>query len=303
MRSTVGKGSIFTFTIKAMKVMKPEKKRKHDSITAFNKDIKKLKVLIVDDETSVLEYFVDVMMRLGVICETASNGEAALEMIGKNGKYDICFIDWLMPSMDGFELTERIKKTNGEKTIVVMISAMDRETIEADARYSSVDDFIPKPIFPSSIVDCIHKAIGSELLDSASKEERAKTSVFENRCVMLAEDVDVNREIMLALLEPTQLKIDCAENGVEAVRKFSQAPDSYDLIFMDVQMPEMDGYEATRLIRETDAEKAKTIPIIALTANVFTEDIKKCIEAGMNDHIGKPINLDEVMEKLKKYLT
>jgi len=300
--SAVGKGSTFTFTIKAKKITTSGEKRKHDSITAFNKSIKKLRILIVDDETAVLEYFADVMARLGVICDTASNGEAALELIGRNDTYDICFIDWLMPSMDGFELTERIKETNGENTTVVMISSMDREAIESDARYGSIDDFIPKPIFPSSIVDCIHKAIGNDLLDSVIKEEQAKTNNFENRCVLLAEDVEVNREIMLALLEPTQLKIDCAENGVEAVRKFSQTPDSYDLILMDVQMPEMDGYEATRLIREMDIKTAKQVPIIALTANVFIEDIKKCTDAGMNDHIGKPINLDEVMEILRKHL-
>jgi len=243
------------------------------------------------------------MTRLGVICDTASSGEAALELIGKHNTYDICFIDWLMPSMDGFELAERIKEANGENTVVVMISSMDREVIEADARCGAIDDFIPKPIFPSSIVDCIHKAIGNDLIDFAIKEEQADTDCFKGHCVLLAEDVEVNREIILALLEPTQLKIDCAENGVEAVRKFSQSPDNYDLILMDVQMPEMDGYEATRLIRDMDIEAAKQVPIIAITANVFIEDIKKCTDAGMDDHIGKPINLDEVMEILRKHLT
>ncbi|MDR0301129.1 MAG: transporter substrate-binding domain-containing protein [Treponema sp.] len=122
--------------------------------------------------------------------------------------------------------------------------------------------------------------------------------LFAGRRILLVEDVEINREIVLALFEPTQLEIDCAENGVEAVRKFSEAPDRYDLIFMDIQMPEMDGYEATRRIRALDLPKAKTIPIIAMTANVFREDIEKCLEAGMNDHAGKPLNLNEIMEKL-----
>jgi CheY-like chemotaxis protein len=128
------------------------------------------------------------------------------------------------------------------------------------------------------------------------------SGVFAGRRVLLAEDVEINREVVAALLEPTQLEIDCAENGAEAVRKFCEAPDNYDLIFMDVQMPEMDGYEATQRIRAFDMPKAKTIPIIAMTANVFREDVEKCLEAGMNSHIGKPLNLEEVMEKLRVYL-
>jgi CheY-like chemotaxis protein len=106
----------------------------------------------------------------------------------------------------------------------------------------------------------------------------------------------------MALLEPSHLGIDCAENGLETIRMFSEAPDKYDMIFMDVQMPEMDGLTATRHIRLIDVPKAKTIPIVAMTANVFREDIEKCLESGMNDHIGKPINLEDVLGKLKMYL-
>jgi len=127
----------------------------------------------------------------------------------------------------------------------------------------------------------------------------------------MAEDVDINREIVQSLLEPTEIAIDCAENGVEAVRMFSETPEAYDLILMDLQMPEMDGYEATRKIRTIEEEMKnsgyngnlrKQIPIIAMTANVFKEDIEKCLQVGMNAHIGKPIDFNEVMEKLKFYL-
>jgi PAS domain S-box-containing protein len=126
--------------------------------------------------------------------------------------------------------------------------------------------------------------------------------VFAGRRVLLAEDMEINREIVLALFKTTLLQIECAENGTEAVRKFSESQDAYDLIFMDVQMPEMDGYEATRRIRALDIPKAKTIPIIAMTANVFREDIEKCLEAGMNDHVGKPMNFNDVLGKLRSYL-
>ena len=114
--------------------------------------------------------------------------------------------------------------------------------------------------------------------------------------------MEVNREIVLALLEPTKISIDCATNGGEAVRMFEKFPDLYDMIFMDVQMPEMDGYEATRRIRVLDIPRATLVPIVAMTANVFREDIEKCLASGMNDHVGKPLNLDDVLEKLRRYL-
>jgi CheY-like chemotaxis protein len=126
---------------------------------------------------------------------------------------------------------------------------------------------------------------------------------------MLAEDVEINREIVLTMLEPLEMEIDCAENGADAVRLFSGG--HYDMIFMDMQMPEMDGLEATRRIRALEAEKnaagkgemqSKRVPIVAMTANVFREDIEKCLEAGMNDHIGKPLTYDEILVKLRKYL-
>jgi PAS domain S-box-containing protein len=151
---------------------------------------------------------------------------------------------------------------------------------------------------------------------NVKKDELDLDGLFAGHRILLVEDVEINREIVLALLEPTRLEIDCAENGAEAVRKFGEAPARYDLIFMDIQMPEMDGYEATGRIRALEAElqpspegegsplvrNVKAVPIIAMTANVFREDIEKCIEAGMNDHVGKPLNLDEVLEKLKNYL-
>ncbi|MDR0904923.1 MAG: response regulator [Oscillospiraceae bacterium] len=125
---------------------------------------------------------------------------------------------------------------------------------------------------------------------------------FSGRRILLAEDVDINREIVLAVLEPTNAVIDCAENGAEAVRLFTGNAGGYDAIFMDIQMPEMDGYEATRNIRASAFPNAKTIPIIAMTANVFREDVEKCLEAGMNDHVGKPLNFTEVIGKLRQYL-
>jgi signal transduction histidine kinase len=131
---------------------------------------------------------------------------------------------------------------------------------------------------------------------------KTQTDCFKGRHILLAEDVEVNREIVIALLEPTQIEIDLAENGVEVLRLFMEDPERYELIFMDVQMPKMNGLEATRQIRALDIPRAKTVPIVAMTASVFREDIEKCLESGMNDHVGKPLDLAEVMEKLRRHL-
>jgi len=139
-----------------------------------------------------------------------------------------------------------------------------------------------------------------------TEEEQNKNDVqaddFSGHTVLLAEDMATNREILMIRLEPTHLNIECAENGAEALGIFAENPDMYDMIFMDVQMPEMDGFEATRRIRALDAPRAKEIPIVAMTANVFREDIEQCIAAGMNAHLGKPIDYDEVLAVLRKYL-
>ena len=146
---------------------------------------------------------------------------------------------------------------------------------------------------------------GAEILDAQQVDvENNNTAVsFAKNHILLVDDVEINREILLALLEPIHLKIDCAENGAEAVRMFNEAPGKYDMIFMDIQMPIMDGYEATQRIRALDIPYAKEIPIVAMTANVFKEDIENCLKAGMSDHVGKPFNFDDVLETLQKYLT
>ncbi|MDR1203894.1 MAG: response regulator [Peptococcaceae bacterium] len=157
------------------------------------------------------------------------------------------------------------------------------------------------------IADCISECLGAEGLLAAAEASEAsggpgEADHFEDYRIILAEDVEINREIVSALLEPTGINIECAENGVEALRLFSENPRRYDLILMDVQMPEMDGYEATRRIRALDDPKAKQVPIVAMTANVFREDIEKCLASGMNDHLGKPMDLDDVLRKLRQYL-
>ena len=137
--------------------------------------------------------------------------------------------------------------------------------------------------------------------DSNNTNTKPETGIFIGRSILLAEDMEINREIIIAMLEHTGLNIECAENGAQAVEMFKTAPEKYDLIFMDVQMPEMDGYEATRAIRALGIPRAGTVPIIAMTANVFKDDVEKCIKAGMNDHIAKPIDIKLVIDKIIRY--
>jgi CheY-like chemotaxis protein len=260
-----------------------------------------IRTLVVDDDPEILEYFREIAKWFGISCDVASSAEETIEMLEQNKFYDIYFIDWKMPGMNGIELSRKIKESRACNSVVTMISSTEWSAISDEARKAGVDKFLPKPLFPSAVAECISECIGASYLPSESIYSGV-TGSFAGYRVLLAEDVELNREIVLSLLEPTELVIDCAENGAEALRMLEEKPELYDMIFMDVQMPEMDGYEATRRIRALANPNAKKIPIIAMTANVFREDVEKCLEAGMNDHVGKPLDLDEVLNKLRDYL-
>jgi signal transduction histidine kinase/CheY-like chemotaxis protein len=299
--SEPGKGSRFIFTIRARRGSEEK-----PSILGRGANWGNIRVLAVDDDPTVGEYFEDIAKRFGLACDTALGAEEALSLIEKNGYYDIYFIDWKMPGMNGIELSRRIKSRSRpphKNAVVIMISSVDWNTIEEEAKEAGVDKFLPKPLFPSAIADAINECLGmANLVASGEKDDKEEKLDFAGKRILLVEDIDINREIVLVLLEPAQLEVDCAENGIQAVQKFSQNPENYDMIFMDVQMPKMDGYEATRRIRAMDVPNAKTIPIIAMTANVFREDVENCLAAGMNGHVGKPLDFAEVIAELHKYL-
>ena len=290
-------GSTFTFTFK-MECGKASEQKSSAKVIKWED----IRILAVDDDTYILKDFQGILKLQGVYCDVAESGEAALGLVANNGDYDIYFIDWRMPNMDGITLIKELKqrKSKQKDPLFIMISAAEISTVAGEAKEAGVNKFLQKPLFPSSITDIINEYVVPEK-DISDRSEKRIDGIYEKHCILLVEDMEINREIVLALLEPTRLKIDCAENGKEAVRMFAEFPSKYEMILMDIQMPEMDGYEATKRIRALEVPEAKTVPIIAVTANVFKEDVDKCLEAGMNDHIGKPINVTDVLEIMKKY--
>ncbi|MCL1849779.1 MAG: response regulator, partial [Clostridiales bacterium] len=291
--SKLGEGAVFYFTA-CMQEGEGKAEQFPDHLHWGN-----IRIMAVDDDPHVLSFFTEAAQQLAISCDTASGGLEAIGKAKEKGPYDIYFVDWAMPEMDGIEFARMINGGEGNNSTVIMISATDWGDIQHEAREAGVTRFLPKPLFISSIADCINECLGIPAKAAAEKKETAK---FTGHCILLAEDVEINREIVVALLADTELEIDCAVNGIEAVDKFLADPGKYDMIFMDIQMPEMDGYTATRKIRASGAYHAGEIPIVAMTANVFKEDIDKCIEAGMNGHVGKPLDIPEVLGMLERYL-
>ena len=298
--SASGSGATFSFTMKARRSSVPEQGQLH------NVQWSNLKILVVDDAPEVREYFLNFARTVALHCEVAADGYEACRLVEKKGAgyFNIVFADWKMPGMDGIELTRILRSRYDPEVVVFMISATQWSDIEQEARATGVDRFIPKPLFYSFIVDCINECLGHEraIADCTAPGDNNE-GCFSGYRVLLVEDIEINREIVLSLLDDTGLVLDCAENGLEACKAFEANPALYDLILMDIHMPEMDGYEATRRIRSSGLPEALEIPIIAMTANVFREDIEKCLAAGMDGHVGKPINLDEILATLKRYVS
>ena len=301
-KSELGSGATFGFTIEAIRGA-VKKQRFLDSTVNWNN----VRILAVDDDPDTLMFFEKTVRGFGISCDIAANGQDALRFVEQNGFYDIYFIDWRMPGIDGIELAGRLKTNTSASvnSVIILISAAELKLIEDDAREAGIDKFLSKPLFPSDIEEIIQESLGAvhkSPPDRETRDDDDPDGIFAGHRILLAEDVAINREIVLALLEPTLLEIDCAVNGEEAVKMFKESPDKYDAIFMDIQMPVLDGYGATRQIRALGLERAGTIPIVAMTANVFREDIERCLEAGMNGHVGKPLDFDEVLSQLKRYL-
>ena len=305
LQSKPGHGSQFTFSLKARKGRIQEKTSAKLS-EKISRDT--IRILAIDDAPEIGHYFMNTAKSLGIYCDIATSGPEALEIIkgNSNGPYTVFFIDWQLPEMDGMALAGKIMDVSAKSAIVFMIPLSDWNAIAKDALAAGVKTFVSKPLFPSVIINALNECHAGEPLhpesSSVAGPQEEDQHSYSAHTILLAEDTEINREVLAAILEPTGIGIDFAEDGHEAVVMFTSHPDKYSLIFMDIHMPEVDGYEATRRIRSLGLDRAKNIPIIAMTANVFKEDIAKCLEAGMNSHIGKPIDTAVLFAKLDLYL-
>ena len=291
-QSTEGKGTTFTVSLDICTCNKSEEEM----------TLPPLNVLVVDDDEVLLETASDTLQALGTKPDLAESGDTALSKIQakkQDGKpYDVIILDWKMPGLSGLEFTKKIREILGNDVSIILVSAYDWTQIEENAKEAGVSGFISKPLFRSSLYKKISEVLGLKD-DAAALEEN--NSELSGMKVLVAEDMDVNWEIIHTLLEMYGINSERAENGRIAVEKLRNIePAQYDVVFMDIQMPQMNGLEATRQIRKLPNPYAAGIPIIAMTADAFSENVAECLEAGMNGHIAKPIDIKQVINELKK---
>ncbi len=268
-------------------------------------ELKNGRALVVDDDFNTCDSVSYMLQQMGMRAEwTLSGKEAVLrthQALSRGDSYCVYIIDWLLPDMNGIEVTRRIRKEMGEDVPVIVLTAYDWSDIEEEAKEAGVTAFCSKPLFMSELQNCLHSVINVE----EEKEEVTirKETVRHKGRILLAEDVELNQEIAVAILGDAGFSTEVAENGQIAVEMMKNSlPGYYQLVLMDVQMPVMNGYEAAKSIRRLENRKLANIPIIAMTANAFEEDKKEALACGMNGHIAKPIDVDVLFETLDKVL-
>ena len=268
-------------------------------------ELKGCRALVVDDDFNTCDSVSCMLQQIGMRAEwTLSGKEAVLrtrQSVMRNDSYSVYIIDWLLPDMNGIEVARRIRKETGEDVPIIVLTAYDWSEIEDEAREAGISAFCSKPLFLSELRSCLISVVGAE--ENESKEEQRKGMVHSGR-ILLVEDNELNQEIATAILEEAGFTVETAEDGQAAVDKVSQAqPGWYQLVLMDVQMPVMNGYEATRRIRGLEEPRLANIPILAMTANAFEEDKQEALRSGMNGHIAKPINIGKLLETLNAMLS
>ena len=297
--SDLGIGSKFTVTI-FLKLQ--------DADEVDMEDFGNLPVLVVDDDTNSCESACAMLDELGMKSEWATSGkEAVIRVEGAHKERKDFFaviIDWKMPEMDGVVTTREIRKIVGKEIPIIIISAYDWSEIEQEARAAGANAFISKPLFKSRLVHLFKGLVGKE-----QQEEKELPLVefnkmnFSDKKVLLVEDNELNAEIAQEIIEMTGIMVEWVEDGKQAVDRLAEVEDGYyDLVFMDIQMPVMNGHEATRKIRACDRMYLKNIPIIAMTANAFAEDVQAAINSGMNEHIAKPLEFSTLAKVLMKWI-
>ncbi len=295
--SEEGKGSEFIVTLDF------KLQGRHNEIEVV-KSLEGLRGLVVDDDMNACQSVAQMLRQIGMRSEWTMYGKEAVartkEALKIGDAFSVYIIDWLMPDMNGIETVRRIRREVGDEAPIIILSAYDWADIEDEAKEAGVTDFISKPLFPSDLRRVLMKACG-ELVDEEPKLEIDKK--FSNIRLLLVEDNELNLEIAQEILQDNGFTVELAHNGEEAVEAVKNAePEYYDAVLMDIQMPVMDGYEATRLIRDLDDSARANVPIIAMTANAFEEDRQNAEKAGMNGHVSKPIDVNILLGILAKQL-
>lgn len=299
-RSKKGQGSQFTISIPLELINDDKTEELRRKSRELMKD---LKVLVVDDDQIVGEQVAVILARIGALSHWVDSGEKAIKAVKdalhESRTYDIAMIDWKMSEMDGVETTRQIRKLVGPNTMIIIISAYDWNHIEEEALAAGANYFISKPLFESTIYDTFIHLKKDHESDLKPKE----VYQFQNQTVLLVEDNDLNLEIAKFLLEEQNIIVDTADNGKIAVKKIQESqPGTYLAVLMDIRMPIMDGITATKLIRKLNHPDAQTLPIIAMTANAFEDDKLLASQSGMNGYLVKPIDLDLLIQTLRKLL-
>jgi len=297
--SEKGKGTAFTVTVTLEDSGRREQDADADEIHPED-----MSVLVVDDDPVACEHAKLVLEKAGIAAETASSGPEAIERVklrhARRLPYNLILVDWKMPEMDGVETARQMREIIGHESAIIILTAYKWDDVLEEALLAGVDSFISKPLFAASVLEEFKSALHRKGIGEKQKAQKADLT---GRRVLLAEDVQINAEIMTMVLMARQIQADLAVNGRIAVEKFTEHPAGYyDAILMDMRMPEMDGLEATRTIRAMDREDAKTIPIIALTANAFDEDVQRSMQAGLNAHLSKPVQPETLYETLESLI-
>ncbi len=269
----------------------------------FWNDYNITRMIVTDDDEEVCRNIVKTMTRTGVEIEYATDGETAIEMMRSNREaghpYDLILLDWKMPGLNGLETARLIRKNYSDKIPILLLTAYDWSEIEQEAMEIGVNHFMPKPFFMSTFKEAIRRVMGGH-----KAADVLQPNSVQDKHILVVDDIVANRMILVKILSTLGATCDIADNGQEAVNKFeASAPGEYDMILMDVQMPVMDGYAATRAIRSSRHPSAKTVPIIAMTANAFVDDVRDAIESGMDAHIAKPVQRDKLNVTLGQVLS